>query len=362
MADWTKPFTASYRWHRVPRASYASSDTGLEGEQVTNVTGGRIEVNSDTQTFESASIDLVGPLDILPSDLLRCHLDATWEDGTTEDVVLGTFNAYVPSRTTHGSYDECSAILDGRLIELSDDAFEQPYVIPASSNPMYYVAQITNAAGIPWRETHPTTPVYSTTVALTYGLSAEDAQSKLDVICDLMQLVGFRSPQTDEYGRFAVYDPIDYDGPAVWSFVEGVNATFLSDATIERDASAVCNVVRAVYETPSATIVGVAVDSDPDSPYSTVNLGRRKVATYQYSDLVTLTAANNRAAELLERQQSVIHRVTIQHVWCGARVGDVVELDYPSAGISGKFAIRTQSISLTAGCLTTSELRRFERA
>ncbi len=362
MADWTKPFTASYRWHRVPRASYASSDTGLEGEQVTNVTGGRIEVNADTQTFESAQVDLVGPLDTLPSDLLRCHLDATFEDGTTEDVVLGTFNAYVPSRTTHGSYDECSAILDGRLIELSDDAFEQPYAIPANANPMSYVKAITNAANIPWRPTHSGVPVYATTVALTYGLGAEDADSKLDVICDVMRLVGYRSPQTDEYGRFYTRAPIDYDGPAVWRFVEGVNATFLSDATIERDASAVCNVVRAVYETPSATIVGVAVDSDPDSPYSTVSLGRRKVAPYQYNDLVTQTAANDRALYLLHQQQSIVHRVTIQHVWCGARVGDVVELDYPSAGISGKFAIRTQSIQLGAGCLVTSELRRFERA
>ena len=77
---------------------------------------------------------------------------------------------------------------------------------------------------------------------------------------------------------------------------------------------------------------------------------------------VTQAQADAKAAELLDNQLSVVRRVTIKHVWCGARTGDVVALEWPSVGISGNFAIRRQTIAVgSAGCICTSELRRFER-
>ena len=125
-----------------------------------------------------------------------------------------------------------------------------------------------------------------------------------------------------------------------------------------------------VYETGEATIVGTAEDTDPESPWSIANYGRRKVAVYTYSDApagadaaAKQASADAKAAQLLDENRSVVRRVTVSHVYCPATVGDIVEVDYPSAGISGKFAIRTQTVEVgSAGCMTTSELRRFERA
>lgn len=375
MADWTKPFVAAYTWWRVPRSSYRARpdsgtdvgyyDVGLETEQITNITGGTITVNDNSETFESADVNCIGPLDI-GTDLLRCKMTATWADGSTETVVLGTFSASVPSRDVHGSYEECSASLDGRLMQLATDWFDHVYTIPKGNNVGAYRSLEVRRVGITFGTMYPTV---NTGVAaaqnIVWGFGT-DGGSKLAWYNNLMEIMGARAAKTDPYGRILTLAPIDYDGTPVWSFVEGINATFLQDATDERDTTDVCNKVIVVYEGEGATIIGTATDDDPASAWSTVSMGFVKCAepySYELTDSTTQATANAKAAELLATNQSVVRRVTIKHVWCGVRVGDIVTLEYPSAGISGKFAVRTMEIDVgSAGCLCTTELRRFERA
>jgi len=370
MADWTKPFEAAYSWWRVPRSSYVEFfDTGRETERVDTITDGKIEVNNDTETFETATVNCIGPLDV-GTDLLRCHMTATFEDGSTEDVVLGTYMVNVPSRNVHGSYEECEARMDGRLMQLATDYFDAPYTIPKGRNVWSYAAQVVRDVGITFGTMYSGLAAPAAAQTIVWGIDggADDLSgSKLAFYNYVVtELRGGRVAKTDEYGRIALLKPIDYDAAPVWTFTEGINATFLSDATDERDTTDVCNKVIVIYESAESTIVGTAADNDPDSKWSVANLGYVKCAPPYKYDLTTETTqdeANATAQQLLETNQSIVHRVTIQHVWCGARVGDIVELDYPSAGISGKFAVRTQTIEVgSGGCLCTSELRRFERA
>lgn len=375
MADWTKPFEASYTWWRVDRASYTYRTpdyvgdfyaTGIEVEQIPNITSATLQLNDSTETFETGLAHCVGPLDV-GNDLVRCHLVARFEDGTVEDVPLGTYDVSVPSRDVHGSYEECSAILDGRLIELQQDAFEEPHLVKKNANAWAYAAQWVRERGLTFSDDDPTVVIgHAATTTYTFGLGADgyDGGSVLSAYNSLMADVeNLRAASTDPYGRVMLRNPIDYDGTPVWTFSEGVNATFLSDATDERDTSKVCNVVICVYEADDATTIGTAEDTDPLSPWSIANYGRRKCAVYTYQDSATQAQADAKAAELLERNRSIVRRVTISHVHCPARVGDIVEVSYPSAGIYGKFAIRTQTVEVgSAGCMTVSELRRFERA
>ncbi len=305
---------------------------------------------------------------------MRCHLTATWEDGTTEDVVLGTYDVSVPSRDVHGSYEECSAILDGRLMELQQDAFEGPMVVPKGYNAWADAARWVRERGLTFTDDDSTVPAgYAATTTYTFGLGADgyDGGSVLSAYNAVMSDVEkLRAATTDPYGRVMLRNPIDYDGTPVWTFAEGVNATFLEDAVDERDTSKVCNVVICVYEADDATTVGTAEDTDEFSPWSIANYGRRKAAVYTYNeapagstDAERQATADAKAAKLLDENRSIVRRVTISHVYCPARVGDIVEVSYPSAGIFGKFAIRTQTIDVgSAGCMTVSELRRFERA
>ena len=367
MADWTKPFEAAYVWRRVPRTSYAYSGDayfdkiGTETETLDSIIGGTIETNADTETFTTASIECAEVPNV-GTDLVRCHLLAAFEDGTTEDVVLGTWLPSIPSRDIDSPNASCTVRLDGRLMELQQDTFAPPVIVNAGVDAPSYVQVIVARAHITvsWPFPAAWKPLGTKWVL---GLSSSDEdgdESKLAAINRLLDYAGYRSAQTDEYGRVLVQLPVDYASEPVWTFREGASATFLGQATDERDSTDICNVAVAVFESQDSTVIGRA--EDHSSEWSIENLGREKVAVYKFNDSATQAQANTKAAELLDRQLSVIRRVTIRHVWCGARTGDVVALEWPSMGISGNFAIRRQTIAVgSAGCLCTSELRRFER-
>ena len=366
MADWTKPFDAAYVWRRVPRKSYAYANgnyfdlTGTETETLDAITGGTIETNADTDTFTTASIECAEVPNV-GTDLIRCHLVATFEDGTVEDVVLGTWLPSIPKRDIEAPNASCTVRLDGRLMELEQDAFAPPVTVNAGVDAPSYVALICHNNCI--TTVYPL-PQNTKTLGTKWviGLSSDEDgdESKLAAINRMLGFAGCRAAQTDEYGRVLMRMPIDYASAPVWTFREGASATFLNDATDERDATDICNVVIALFESQESTTIGRA--EDHSSEWSIENLGREKVGIYKYNDAATQAQANAKAAELLENQLSVIRRVTIRHVWCGARTGDVVALEWPSVGISGNFAIRRQTIAVgSAGCICTSELRRFER-
>ena len=356
MADWTRPFTATYRFMRVSRS------TGYETAQLDGITGGTLQVNQDTATFESATLGTAAYFD-LGADLVRGYLDATWEDGTEESVCLGTWLATIPGRNVDGATETCTAYCDGRLQELQDDSFSAPIVVDAGENIVATAQAIAEGAGL----TVVATPSADTLgTAWAFGLSSEsdgDGGSKLDAVNALLKLAGYGSASTDELGRVVMKPYTDPSSRTpVWTFEEGINATFLAEAEEERDSREVANVVLAIYESDDSTTIGEAVDDDPQSPYSTVRLGRRKFAKYSYNSMATQTAADAKAAELLRTNQSTIRRVKLRHVHCPARVGDVVAVSWPSAGISGSYVVRTQTIDIgSAGCLTASELRAFER-
>lgn len=357
MADWTKPFEATYRWMRVSR------ETGYEVATIDNLTDGSLTINQDSSTFESAEVNCIGAIDI-GIDYARCYMDATFEDGSTETVCLGTWLASIPSRNVRGSYEDCSVRLDGRLIELNEDSFDAPVVFGNTSTCIEYAKGIVEGCGmtVVMYDDDPGTKIKE---RWTFGLDGEDSNggSKLRAVNALLSRAGFRSASTDPYGNVVFRKSVEQPYPVPsWTFTEGINATFLMDAVDERDTTDVCNVVLAVYETDASTTIGEAIDSDPASPYSTVSLTRRKVAKYFYNDEATQIEADARAARLLASNQSVIHRITLSHVYCGLRVGEVAGIDYGSAHISGRYMTRVQTIKIgSAGCITETELRRFER-
>lgn len=356
MADWSRPFGASYRFMRVSRL------TGYETGQLDGIVGGTLQINRDTAAFEGAQLDTVSYFD-LGSGLVRGYLDAEWGDGSAESVCLGTWLVTIPGRSVDGPVERCTAYCDGRLQELQDDSFPAPIVVDAGENIVSTAKAIAEQAGLAVTST-PSDAVLGAPWA--FGLDSDaddDGGSKLDAVNALLSLAGYGSATTDPLGNVVMQPYTDPSSRApVWAFEEGLNATFLAKADEERDSRRVANVVLAIYESDGQTTVGEAVDDDPNSPYSTVRLGRRKVAKHRYNSTATQAEADAKAEELLRVQQSTIRRVTLQHIHCPARVGDVVSVKWPSAGIDGAYAVRTQTVEIgSAGCLTTSELRAFER-
>lgn len=367
--DWRERFDASYLFVRVSRA------TGMEVEVLDNLTpGGSVERNQDTSTFESASLDYAGSLDI-GADLVRCYLVPTQRGVACDRVAVGTWLPSTPDRTASASYSHGTAKLYGRLKELSDDAFDLPVSLPAGTRLVDWASSVCAAAGLSVLADSSDAALTQTwTFGTARGGDSDDCSTKLGAVNKALSLAGFDSARTDPMGCVVMRRSRDVDSrTAVWDFREGAGARFLTEATEEFDKSAVANVVHADYSgqgegNAAVTVRGIAIDSDPASPYSTVSVGRRIVAAYDYDDLPAgstdaemQATANAKAAELLATQRSVIRRVGFTHAYCPVSVGDVVTFDYSSARISGAYAVRKQTINLGAGCLVTEEARRFER-
>ncbi len=361
MADWSRRFSTSFRFVRVDRL------TGLEGAAVTNVRNGwTYEYNQD-KDHSTGSLDFAGALD-LGSDLLRCYLVADFGDETATEA-LWTAVVSVPKRTRKGALSTGQADLAGRLSEVAEDEFDAPFTVPAGTNAVAYAAGLLEEAG--FSEVIADESDYVTSTDWTLGLDAGDSKlaKRLSAVNALLSAAGFASAREDAYGRPVLRRYVEpADKPVRATLREGAGARFLDEATDELDRSGVANVVHADYETEEAFFRGVAVDSDPDSPYSTVSRGWRKAATYSFDDLPAgstdaerQAAADAKAAELLRTQQSAIRRLSVTSVYMPVSDGDAVEVDWPGAQAQGKFVVRVKTVRGEAACPLELELRRYER-
>ena len=364
MADWGRRFTARYRFMRVSRA------TGNEVGVLTMLKGGTVTRNNDVRVYDRAEAECIGRFDI-GADLVRIYMTATWPDGTSEDVCLGTFVPYSPSRDVKTGYTTASVKMNGRLQELLDDGFAKPVTLTKGTNAVKAAADVCRQQGI---EVIADESDFEITRTRSYGIgldTSEDnvSETKLDMVNDLLSLAGFRAAKTDPYGRVLLKRYVDLDGTtASWDFTEGPDARFEREMTDERDTSAIANHVVTTYRTDEGTFIGEAWDDDPGSEFSTAAIGRAITKGYTYNELPSGStdaerqqAADRMAKKYLAQNQSVVHKVTVSHVYAPVSVNDAVNLVYPSAGISGKYEVRVQQISLSGGCPVKATLRNYRR-
>jgi hypothetical protein len=364
MADWNERF-ASTRYHFVR----VSRSTGKELGLIPIFKGGSITRNLDVRAMETAELSSVSKPD-LGRDLVRVYMDVKWDDGTSAQEVLGTFLPSVPKRDIDGDLSTYTVNLTGRLQELLGDSFSPPVVIGKGADAVAQAKAVCEGVGL----TVIAEPsIYRTSTVRTYGIGAEQnnsevGETKLDMVNDLLSLAGYWSAKTDPMGRVVMksYASPD-DRPVSWGFAEGPKAKFESKMTEERDASEVANHVVCRYSSDDVTVIGEAWDKDPNSEFSTVTIGRTITKGYTYSDLPDGNAtyqqdvANRNAQKLLKQNQSVIQRVTMRNAYAPISVTDSVSLNFPTGEVNGKFEIRTQTLTLSAGCPTSTELRRYTR-
>lgn len=357
--DWSKRFDSSYRFVRVDRI------TGRETELLTGFkTGGSLQRNLDTEIKESGSVDYVGAFSI-GADLVRVYLDAKFTGGDIEHVCLGTFLATTSSRTAKGSVSSSTINLSGRLKELADNAVVSPICISEGTNLVAAAKQIIEEASLTVISDD---SQFTNSSPLYYGVQGNGEQgsassdSKLAMVNDLLQRAGFNSANTDVYGNVLLTRAVPIEQrPISWEFIEGKQARFLREMSEEYDTSQVANVVYTVYTKDDSQVIGIAEDNDPNSPFSFQAIGRYISAKYEYQDEATQEVADAKAQELLSSARAVLRKETIKHIYAPITLGDAVLLTYRTAGVQGKFSVRTMRINLVAGCLCESEVRAYGR-
>lgn len=373
---WYDSFAATrYRFMRVSRA------TGAETERITVIRGGTVTRNDDTRIKESAELSMVGEYSFGP-DFLRVYAEFEWLDGTALDVCLGTFLPVVPGRSIYPGHSKATLKLYGRLQELLDQKFARPVTVAPGTNAVSKAREVCEELGF---EVIADSSDYTTTLTRAYGVGASSQQSRadetstigdtvLDMVNDLLDLAGFRAAYTDPFGRIVMQRYMDPDEkPVTWEFLEGPAAKFEGTMTEERDYTSAANHVVVAYGSLSSdgdkkTVVGEAKDEDPNSDLSTVSRGRVITKSYSYTELPPGSTdaemqayADKRAKSLLSTAQSVVERITFTHTYAPVAVNDVVRIGYGSGDVSGRYQVRTQKITLSAGCPVACEARIFRR-
>ena len=356
---WNERFALTrFRYMRVSRS------TGNETERIQVLRGGSISRNQDTSIKETATCEVVGALD-LGADMVRVYADIEWRDGTECSECLGTFIPAQPELAIHGRYTTGTINLSGRLHEVESDL--EPLVVASGTVCVDYVTEWLEDAGFEVICSDSST--YALSSAQSYGLGLNsEVTTEIGMLNALLDLAGFSSLGTDPYGRVLLSKYVEpAERPVAWEFTEGPSAKFLQEMTRERDTSEVPNIVFTVYNGDDETYVGYAEDKDSEFSYASRGYNHRD--GYEYSDLPEgddedemQETADAKAASLLATAQSVIHRLTFTHMYCPIALGDCVTVDFPSADVSMSGAVRTQTITLSAGCPVQAEIRAYERS
>ncbi|MDY0087587.1 MAG: hypothetical protein RBS78_03420 [Coriobacteriia bacterium] len=322
---------------------------------VKGVEGGRITENLNTSLKASGVLDMSGAsgADDFKDDLIRVILHAT-EGDETQSVVLGTFLAATPSRVIDEGSVHSEVDLYSLLLILEEDAFEHTLSIEDGSNAVALAASIAEAAGL--------SVVVTPSPAVTASpLVFEAGTSRLEVINHLLEYAGYGSANIDGFGRVVI---APYRDPAerspVWTFTDGEEGIFLPDIDDELDWYHTPNVVVVVASDPESSMVAVATNDDPLSPYSTVSRGRR-IVRHEETDADTYAALVEKAELLLSSGSATVHKDTIVHTYAPVGLGDVVRLRYEAAMIDYTMVVQSREMRMAPGVPTTTTLRRFIR-
>lgn len=151
---------------------------------------------------------------------------------------------------------------------------------------------------------------------LTSGLTWEAGTSKLAIINDLMQAAGYWSLWCDGSGLFRVEPYVNpADRPIAWTFEHGEWAVHAPDWSREQDMSSVPNRFLAVGHGDEETepLVGVALNENPDSPYSFQARGRWVTASETNVEAESQEVIDQYAARKLLDAMSPVSRLEVGH-------------------------------------------------
>ena len=325
--------------------------TWLESGTVSNVESCKITRDSDSDTLESASVNVKGEL---PDGYYRVYRIAV-QDGVESREPVATFLAISP-KVEH----------DGKTVERSAKGYS-PLMEPSRSGPVagWFVPSGTDAAQAAYDalRTHCSAPVEvpaaSSDIAEAYV--ADGSDSWLDIARAMLSKVAMHL-DIDAWGRIS-FAPDSMGTPSAQRRYSEDSSTVLVSGGLSSEADwyDVPNVVEVTWSVSSnptqgqpSTRTAVAINDDPSSPVSTVSRGYEVRVRESNPDTLPDYPSDNDVqlvAETRLRELSRVAReVSYEHPYDGGRVGDGVMLDFPSIGVRGPATVVWQAVKMQTGC------------
>jgi len=340
MPDWTRSMKQTFEYSIVDPATWRDK------ERIDNIESCAITRDLESDTLGSASLT---SFDDYSDKYIRCRL-VTEQDGRIEKTVLGTHLYQSPSTSYRARRQSSSQDGYTSLIELTEKMPSYGYSLAKSTDIMGMAASI-----IEEQARAPVVRADSSDQLFDIFVSNTD-DTWLTFLTDLIGNANYDFA-LDPMGQilFAKRQNINGLNP-VWTYNDDNSSILYPDISIARDLYGVPNVVEVIYSSPEriTPLIATAENTDPASPVSIPNRGRRVVVRETSPNIVEGAKkeqieeyAKNRLKEL----SSLEYTITYKHGYCPVQLGDCVMLNYKLGNLSGvKAKVIRQVISCESGC------------
>lgn len=234
---------------------------------------------------------------------------------------LGVFIASTPNflESTWGT----TRVLEvyDRLAALAEDATDAWITFPTGTVVTTAVTDLITSTG---EKAGAVTPSAAT---LRTDQTFEPGTSKLAIINDLLDAAGFFSIWCDEHGQYQLTPyTAPQNRPIAWTFEDSTKAVHSPEHSGTEDLYKIPNrvvaVAQGIGDVPD--LVSVAVNENPDSPYSFQSRGRWITTTISDAKATSQAVLDAYAQRRLQELSSVTATKIIKHGYLPLRLNDAV--------------------------------------
>lgn len=319
------------------------------------VGGGSLDWNANANLPAGGSLSLETPPEGAQEiNISKDRVRIWWEVEGEEPWPLGVYVMAAPAVSYRADGSSRQITLIDKLAVVSDDLLLTTLQVPAGANIIQAVVAQINAAG----ETRiAATPSAST---LSNSMTWSPGTSRLRVVNDLLTAAGYWALWTDRTGQFRVEPYVaPADRPITWTFEEGDTAIHSPEWEYELALWDATNTVVLISQASDDQpgMVAYAIDDNPDSPTSTVSMGRTLNPIVEENvEAESQAALQAQATRKLLDNSNVVGKLSVDHaavpVWYNEAVA------FKSQGIDTRATITKMSLSLEPGALIRAEWRQ----
>ena len=289
------------------------------------------------------------------SDRIQPYMEIQMPDGNWINFPLGIFLLSTPTKRdeNNGVYREIEAY-DG-LIILNDDKFTSRYYIPAGKKYTDAVIEILMSAGISKFNITDSSKTLSAPIEFAIGTS------KLEAINSLLEAINYTQIWVDARGYFTASPYVSPSKKAVdYEYLDDELSVIYNGIEEELDFFGVPNVWVVTQSNPEKTpLVSTKINDNPDSPTSTVNVGRNIVDFREVDDIADQATLDAYTERIAFEASQVFGRLRFKTALMPFHeYMDVLRVKYDPLKIDDKFSEVGWKMTLRAGGEMEHEVRK----
>lgn len=231
--------------------------------------------------------------------------------------------------------------LQTKMLVLDEASTMGAWSMPAGRNLIEAVTELIQSTGETRIAATPSQTVNSAPITFMQG------ESILTVVNTLLEAANYHGCYTDGVGQFVLAPyQVPADRPTRWHFASGAASLHSPDWERTQDQSSVPNRVEVFTagDEEEDPLIGVAENTDPDSPYSFQARGRWIVRREQV-EAASQSEVDGLAQRYLVGAMSPVAKLNVTHAMLPIAPRDVVRFE--SRGISTRAAVQRMQFPLT---------------